>query len=88
MALKTLQVNQTGTLVPVSASPIKCKWAMFQNNASSAMRVGDLNTTTTRGYSLAASGGNFPVPYPIDLSQWYTIGANAQSLDVIYDDIS
>lgn len=94
MAIRTLQVTQTGATIPVSATPIKCKWAVFQNNAAAVMRVGDANTTTTRGYSLAAAA-SFPVPVPngtstfgTDLSQWSTVGTLNQVLDVIYDDMT
>jgi hypothetical protein len=92
MAVKTLQITQTGSAAQVSATPIKCKWAAFQNTAAAVMRVGDANVSTTRGVSLAASGGLFSVPvsttstYAADLSQWWTVGTSTQVLDVVYDD--
>ena len=94
MSIKTLQVAQTGSLVQVSAVAIRCKWAAFQNNGAAVMRVGDANTTATRGQSLAATGGAFSLPVSVsstfgtDLSQWYTIGTSTQLLDVIYDDLN
>ncbi len=94
MAIKTLQVTQTGSTIQVSATPIKCKWAVFVNTAGAVMRIGDSSTTATRGVSLPLTSGQFVVPVPIastfgtDLSQWWTIGTNTQLLDVIYDDMN
>lgn len=91
MAIQTLQVTLTGSTQPVSAVPVKVQWATFQNNAAGVMRIGDANVSTTRGYSLAASGGALTVPsdtgatFGTDLSQWSVIGTTAQVLDVICD---
>jgi hypothetical protein len=94
MSVKTLQVTQTGSAIQVSATAIKCKWAVFQNTAAAVMRVGDANVSTTQGVSLAAASVPWSVPVPIastfgtDLSQWWTIGTSTQKLDVIYDDLN
>lgn len=98
MALKTLQITQSGAAIQVSAqlpagSPTKVKWIAFQNNAAAAMRVGDSNVSSTRGYSLAATGGTWNVPVPLnstmgaDLTQWYVFGTSTQVLDIVYDDM-
>jgi hypothetical protein len=93
MAIKTLQITQTGATVAVSAVPVKCRWVVFQNNAAAAMRAGDANTTASRGYSIPAAG-TFSAPvasyqsFDTDLSQWFTVGTSTQVLDVIYDEIA
>lgn len=92
--VRTLQVTLTGSAQQVSATNIKCKWAILQNNAAAVMRIGDANVTASRGAAIAASGGSFSVPvstvatFDTDLSQWYVIGTATQVLDVVYDDMN
>lgn len=93
MAVKTLQITQTGSAVAVSANAgTYARWVVFQNNAAAAARIGDGSVTATRGYALAAANASPPLilqPMPngahYDLNQWSTIGTNTQLLDVIYD---
>ena len=93
MAIKTLQITLTGAAQQVSAKPIKCKWEVFQNNGTPAVRAGDANVSATLGYSIAPAAA-FPLPVPFastfgtDLSQWFVIGTAAQLLDIVYDDLN
>ena len=90
MAVKTLQITQTGSAVQLAASSVFARWVILQNNAAAAMRLGDSNVTASIGMSLSATGVPYVLP-PMpdgshyDLSQWYTIGTNTQLLDVVYD---
>ena len=94
MAIKSLQVTQTGSAVQFPA--VKAKWAVIQNNAAAVCRVADSAVTASLGYSLAAAGAvnsNLPIPVPppgavINLSDWWTVGTNTQLLDVVYDSVN
>ena len=93
MAVKTLQITQTGSAVQLSTTFIFARWVIFQNTAAAAMRLGDSAVTTSKGMSLAATGAPYILqPMPdgshYDLSQWYTIGTNTQLLDVVYDSMN
>lgn len=93
MAVTTLQVAQTGSTIQVTATQTFARWVIFQNNAAAAMRVGDSNASSSRGFALAASGAANsslilqPMPSDLhyDLSQWWTEGTSSQNLDIIYD---
>lgn len=92
MAITTLQVTLAGK-TQVSATKIKARWITFQNNAGAVMRVGDVNTSSTVGISIAAGGSNFTPPLGdvsslSDLSQWYVVGTDTQKLDVVYDSVA
>lgn len=93
MAVKTLQITQTGSAVQLATASIFARWVIFQNTAAAAMRLGDANVTTGKGVSLAATGIPWILP-PMpdgahyDLSQWYAIGTNTQLLDVVYDSMN
>lgn len=91
MAVHLLQVTiGAGTRTQVSATAIQARQAMFQNNGSNAMRLGDSTTTTTKGANLVASGGTLNsgplMVQQVDLSQWYVAGTQNDVLDVIYID--
>ena len=92
MAVKTLQVTQTGSAVQVSATSILARWIMFQNTAAAIQTIGDSAVTATNGYVLPASSGNVVLPPMIDghyeLSQWWTIGTNTQKLSIVYDSMN
>lgn len=88
MAARTLQVTLTGSVQPISATPLIAEAVTFQNNAAAVMRIGDSAVTASRGYALGATGGtwNIPLIEPTQLAKWYVIGTAAQVLDVIFDD--
>jgi hypothetical protein len=93
MAVKTVQVTQSGLAKQVSPLGTYARWIMFQNTAGAAMRLGDANVTASLGMSLAATGVPYflqPMPDGLhyDLGQWYTIGTNTQLLDIVYDAIN
>jgi hypothetical protein len=92
MAVKTLQITQTGSPVQLATVATFARWIIFQNNAAAAARVGDASVTATRGYALAAANASPPMilqPMPngahYDLAQYSTIGTSTNLLDVIYD---
>ena len=89
MAVKTLQVTQTGSARSVAAAGTYARWILFANNAAAAMAIGDANVSLTLGAPLIAAGSFFLPPMPpgcqYDLGQFYTIGTNTQNLAIIYD---
>ena len=90
MAVKTLQITQTGSAVQVATVATYARWIIFQNTAAAAARIGDANVTSSKGASLAATGAPYilqPTPNGAhyDLSQWWTVGTNTQLLDIVYD---
>jgi hypothetical protein len=90
MAVKTLQITQTGSVVHCAPIGTFARWISFQNNAGNVMRLGGANVSATLGISVPPASGNFVPPSGesgshADLGQWYTIGTNADLLDVVYD---
>lgn len=88
MSARTLQVTLTGSAQQITTGNINSFALSFQNNAAAVMRVGDSTVTSSKGRSLAATGGAWDVPLtaPTQLSSWYVIGTATQVLDVTYDD--
>ncbi len=91
MAVHTLQVTLgAGSNTQVSATRKPCKAIIIQNNAAHVCRVGDVNTSSTRGIQLASGspGGSTTlqhvVAYDSDLSQWYVAGTAADVIDVLW----
>jgi hypothetical protein len=92
MAITTLQVTISGK-TRISATKQYARWITFQNNAAAVMRVGDVNTSSSQGISIASGGSNFTPPLGdvsslSDLSQWYVVGTDTQVLDVVYDSVA
>lgn len=96
-APQTIQVTIGAAITQVSATPIHCRWVEFQNNAGHVIRLGDINTTSSRGISLAASGAvnsSFLVPPTaqtnalISLQQWYIVGTQNDVVDVVCDTVA
>lgn len=93
MAVKTLQITQTGSAVQFATVATFARWMVIQNNAVAVARVGDANVSATVGNSLPAANtvnsvlslGPMPNGAHYDLSQWWTIGTSTQKLDIIYD---
>ena len=90
MAVKTLQVTIGSGVTQVTTSDIPVRQVMFQNNTSHSMRVGDSNTTSTRGALLASgspggsiNAGSFQFQQT-NLQEWYVAGTQNDVLDVIY----
>ena len=94
MAVKTLQITQSGSAIQLSATPIYARWVLFQNAAGAIMTMGDATVTAAIGFVLAASTGQLlmtplgEASLHYDLSQWWTIGTNTQKLTVVYDAIN
>lgn len=89
--VRTLQVTIGASLTQVlPAGEIVAKWVLFQNNATHTMRLGDSNTSSSRGIQLVAgASANPPGSAPVSitkLSGWYVSGTQNDVLDVIYDD--
>jgi len=89
--MNIIQVTQTGSAVPLSATPIQCRVLIIQNNAAAVARVGDSTVTASKGISLASGGGANSILYiespvlSINIQQYYTVGTNTQVLDVMYE---
>ena len=94
MAVKTLQVTQTGSAVQFTTVPTFARWICLQNTGGATATVGDANVTATRGILLAATTGQLyldplgDVSCHYDLSQFWTIGTNTQVLSVTYDSMN
>jgi hypothetical protein len=90
MAVTSKQVTQTASAVQCAPLGTYARSIVFQNNASNNMRLADANVTTTRGILILAVGSYFAPPPAesgahLDLGQWWTIGTNADKLDIVYD---
>ena len=91
MAVKTLQVTQTGSAVQFATGATFARWVALQNTGAATATVGDVNVAAGQGILLAATTGQFLLPAlavgsdHYDLSQFYTVGTNTQVLSVIYD---
>ena len=87
----TLQVTIGASTTQVSTTSIPVKQLFIQNNAAHTIRVGDVNTTSSRG-ALISSGspggsitsGAFGMQAASDLNQWWINGTNGDVIDVIY----
>jgi hypothetical protein len=87
----TLQVTIGASTTQVSTTSIPIKQLFIQNNAAHTIRVGDSNTTSSRG-ALISSGspggsitsGSFGIQQATDLQQWFINGTNGDVIDVIY----
>lgn len=89
--VKTLQVTIGAATTQVSATSIQAKQVLFQNNAANAMRVGDSNTSSSRGAKLLPNSvgtlnAGFLAMGATDLSQWYVNGTQNDVLDIVYLD--
>lgn len=88
----TAQVTIGSGVTQVSTADIYAHTITFQNNATHSMRIGDSNTTSSRGALLGVGppGGSMTVtispPGNLNLSQWYVAGTQNDVLDVIYVD--
>lgn len=92
-AVKTLQVTlgSGNTTVITAGAHQNCRWIVFQDNATHNIRIGDSNTSSTRGLALASGGASFYIGPDSsgsarDLGGWYINGTSGDVVDVIYDD--
>jgi hypothetical protein len=92
--MKTLQVTIGAGVTQFTTKDIPARQIIVQNNAAHVMRVGDVNTTSSVGASLAAAGtspgGSLNLgPFydnPENLKEWWVAGTQNDVLDVIYTD--
>jgi hypothetical protein len=89
-AVTTLQVTVGAGVTQVSTTSLQCTWVVFQNNATHVMRIGDANTTSSKGIVLQAGGGSFyqgpkPTGGATQVSNWYVAGTNTDVLDYTCD---
>jgi|FreactTroBogLake_1042271.scaffolds.fasta_scaffold03232_2 hypothetical protein len=81
-------ITTTGVAQQISTAQTQVRFIDFQNNAAAAMRIGDSTVSATKGHTLAATGGDFPVHtgdvYFSYLSDWWVEGTSGQLLDVTY----
>ena len=90
MALKTLQVTIGAAVTQFSTTNIPCYQVIVQNNSTHTMRIGDKNTSATRGALLAAGtpGGSVNLGtftmVNTDLMEWWVAGTQNDVVDVIY----
>jgi hypothetical protein len=91
MAVKSLQITQSGSAIQLSASSLFARWILFQDTAAATMTIGDSTVTASKGYVLPATTGSLLLPaladvsQHYDLSQFWTIGTNTQVLNILYD---
>jgi hypothetical protein len=90
MSISTLQVTIGAGVTQVTTSSIPCRQVIFQNNATHNMRVGDANTTSSRGALLAAgspggslNAGTFTA-MNVNLKECWVAGTQNDVLDIIY----
>jgi hypothetical protein len=87
----TLQVTIGSGTTQVSTTSKPVKQLFIQNNAAHTIRVGDVNTTSSRG-ALISSGspggsitsGAFGIQTATDLNQWFINGTQNDVIDVVY----
>lgn len=92
MAVKTLQITQTGSAVQLAAAATYARWILFQGPAA-IVTLGDSTVTASKGYILAANGQLLlpalaDVSNHYDLSQFWGLGTNTQLLTVVYDSMT
>lgn len=90
----TLQVTiGAGTNTQISTTSIPVKQLFVQNNATHNIRVGDSNTTSSRGALISGgatppggsiTSGAFGMQAASDLKFWFIAGTNGDVVDVIY----
>jgi hypothetical protein len=91
-AVKTIQVTLGASATQISTVTQNCRWVLFQDNATHNIRVGDINTTSSRGIAIAANGGAFfippaPTPPSTNLYNWYIVGTTSDVIDVVCDTV-
>lgn len=86
---KTLQVTIGSGTTQVTTTDFPCRQAIFQNNATHTMRIGDSLTSSSRGAVLLANSvgsmniGNSPLTGGTNLNGWFVNGTASDVLDVI-----
>ena len=94
MAVKTLQVTQSGSAIQLAALGTFARWILFQDAAAAAMTIGDSSVTAAIGYVIPATTGSLllsalaDVSQHYDLGQFWTLGTNTQKLTVVYDSMN
>lgn len=90
-AINTLQVTiGAGGNTQISTLDLFAKEVFIQNNAAHDVRVGDSNTSTTKGALLlttthgSLTAGPFLDPRLINLKEWFVAGTQNDVVDVIY----
>ena len=94
MAINTFQVTIGAGVTRATTSKTPMRQVTIQNNSAHICRVGDSNTTTSRGYSLEPGTTSFGgavtwgglSSYDLDLSEIYIAGTAADVIDIIYID--
>ena len=87
--VQTLQVTLGAGTTQVTTNDIPCRQVMVQNNATHNVRVGDLNTSSTRGAVLLPNStgsinfGPFSDSKPVNLNQIWLNGTAADVIDVV-----
>jgi hypothetical protein len=91
--MKSLQVTiGAGTNTQFTTSDIPVRQIIVQNNAAHNARIGDVNTTTSRGALLASGspGGSINLgPFydnPENLKEWFVAGTQNDVIDIIFTD--
>lgn len=85
--MRLIQVTMTGSKQQITTGQIYSPFVTFQNNGSSAMRIGDNTVTASKGINLSASGA-FTVQRSdnrIPLFAYYVIGTASDKLDIMYE---
>ena len=94
MAVRTLQITQSGSAIQLSSTKLFARWILFQNAAAATMALGDSTVTAAIGYVVPATTGSLLLPalgdpaLHYDLSQFWTLGTNTQKLTIVYDSMS
>ena len=84
-------ITGDGATHALSASAVKASWVQIQapSTNSAAVRVGDSNTSSTRGATVAAGGFQFAPSHGnanmYDLNTIYYYAETGDEIDVIYN---
>ena len=65
------------------------QWATFQNNGSNNMRIGDVNTSSTKGILLSAGGSITFGPAQHEgqnLNEWFVYIVSGDKCDIMFQE--
>lgn len=90
MAVVLAQITLGASATQLSATGLRCRQLIIQNNSTHSMRFGDSTVSATKGILLASGspGGSInsgpAVVYHTDLFDWWVFGTAADVVDVLF----